>query len=181
MSDTHHTHTVTAFNLSLVAFRISLFQVEIKNRLQPYPTIFSLFLSTDVGTYISLSLFLLHIQSHVLPNAFLSITKTHLGTYLLPTILIIRTGSLLQTQQQQRMEIFHLTLNLTHLLFYLFHGALLQEEKKDRIGPKVKQFFVMVLYAPSVIFCCLINTTAYHLGRYEPSSPSSKELHGSSI
>ena len=35
-------------------------------------------------------------------------------------------------------------------------------------------------YCPwcSVPFCIFINTTAYHLGRYEPSTPSTKELHG---
>ena len=29
-----------------------------------------------------------------------------------------------------------------------------------------------------LLFCIFINTTAYHLGRYEPSPPSTKELHG---
>ena len=30
---------------------------------------------------------------------------------------------------------------------------------------------VIALYTPSLLFCKFINTTAYHLGRYEPSSP----------
>ena len=37
---------------------------------------------------------------------------------------------------------------------------------------------VIALYT---LFCKFINTTAYHLGRYEPSPPSTKELHGQDI
>ena len=33
----------------------------------------------------------------------------------------------------------------------------------------------------SLLFCNFINTTANYLGRQEPSSPSTKELHGSAI
>ena len=36
---------------------------------------------------------------------------------------------------------------------------------------------VIALDAVSLLFCFLINTTSYHLGRYEPSPPSTKELH----
>ena len=36
---------------------------------------------------------------------------------------------------------------------------------------------VIALYALSLLFCKFINTTAYHLGRSEPSPPSNKELH----
>ena len=32
---------------------------------------------------------------------------------------------------------------------------------------------VIALYTLSLLFCKFINTTAYHLGRYEPSSPIS--------
>ena len=38
----------------------------------------------------------------------------------------------------------------------------------------------IVLYfnALSLLFCIFINTTSYHLGRYDTSPPSTKELHG---
>ena len=38
--------------------------------------------------------------------------------------------------------------------------------------------FAIVLRALSLVFWNFINTTSYHLGRYEPSSPTTKELHG---
>ena len=51
-----------------------------------------------------------------------------------------------------------------------------QWKMKARIWPMVIQSwdlsFMQCLY--------FINTTAYHLGRYEPSSSSTKELHGQS-
>ena len=37
---------------------------------------------------------------------------------------------------------------------------------------------VIALYTLSILFCKFINTTAYPLGRYKPSPPSTKELHG---
>ena len=37
---------------------------------------------------------------------------------------------------------------------------------------------VIALYALSLLFCIFINTTAYDLGRYKPSPPSTKQLHG---
>ena len=37
---------------------------------------------------------------------------------------------------------------------------------------------VIILRALSLLSCNFINTTAYHLGRYKPSYPSTKELHG---
>ena len=37
---------------------------------------------------------------------------------------------------------------------------------------------VIALDALFLLFCIFINTTAYHLGRYKPSPPSTKELHG---
>ena len=36
------------------------------------------------------------------------------------------------------------------------------------------------LYTVSIA-CMFINTTAYHLGKYEPSPPSTKELHGLAV
>ena len=36
---------------------------------------------------------------------------------------------------------------------------------------------LIVLREQSVLFWRFINVTAYHLGRYEPSSPSTKEIH----
>ena len=37
--------------------------------------------------------------------------------------------------------------------------------------PNCETNFVIALYTLSLLFSKLINTTAYHLGRYEPSSP----------
>ena len=37
----------------------------------------------------------------------------------------------------------------------------------------------IAFHALSLLFCNYINATAYCLGRFEPSSPSTKELHGS--
>ena len=37
---------------------------------------------------------------------------------------------------------------------------------------------VIALYKLSQLFCKFIYTTAYHLGRYKPLPPSTKELHG---
>ena len=47
--------------------------------------------------------------------------------------------------------------------------------------PNCQTTLVIALDALFLLFCIFINTTAYHLGRYEPSPPSSKELHGSSM
>ena len=44
--------------------------------------------------------------------------------------------------------------------------------------PNYQTYLVIALDALSLLFCIFINTTAYHLGRYEPSPPSTKELHG---
>ena len=43
--------------------------------------------------------------------------------------------------------------------------------------PNCQTILVAVLHALSLLFCHFINTTAYHLSRYETSSPSTKELH----
>ena len=40
---------------------------------------------------------------------------------------------------------------------------------------------VIALDTLSLLFCIFINTTAYHLGRYEPSPPSTEELHVTAI
>ena len=45
--------------------------------------------------------------------------------------------------------------------------------------PNCQTTLVIALDALSLLFCIFINTTAYHLGRHEPSPPSNKELHGS--
>ena len=44
--------------------------------------------------------------------------------------------------------------------------------------PNCQTTLDIALDALSLLFCIFINTTAYHLGRYEPSPPSTKELHG---
>ena len=43
--------------------------------------------------------------------------------------------------------------------------------------PSCKTNFVIVLLAQTILFSHFINTTAYLLGRWEPSSPSTKGLH----
>ena len=43
--------------------------------------------------------------------------------------------------------------------------------------PNCQTTLVIALDALSLLFCIFINTTSYHLGRYEPSPPSTKELH----
>ena len=43
--------------------------------------------------------------------------------------------------------------------------------------PNCQTTLVIALDALFLLFCIFINTTAYHLGRYEPSPPSTKELH----
>ena len=45
--------------------------------------------------------------------------------------------------------------------------------------PNYQTTLVIALEALFLLFCIFINTTAYHLGRYEPSPPSNKELHAS--
>ena len=47
--------------------------------------------------------------------------------------------------------------------------------------PNCQTNLVISLYTLSLLFRKFINTTAYHLGRYEPSPRSTKELHGLSI
>ena len=44
--------------------------------------------------------------------------------------------------------------------------------------PNCQTTLVIALDALFLLFCIFINTTAYHLDRYEPSPPSTKELHG---
>ena len=44
--------------------------------------------------------------------------------------------------------------------------------------PNCQTTLVIALDALSILFCIFINITAYHLGRCEPSPPSTKELHG---
>ena len=57
------------------------------------------------------------------------------------------------------------------LWFYIHHGA------EGLYLPSCQTNLVIALDAVSLLFCIIINTTAYHLGRYEPSPPSNKELH----
>ena len=44
--------------------------------------------------------------------------------------------------------------------------------------PNCQTTLVIALDALSLLFCIFVNSTAYHLGRHEPSPPSTKELHG---
>ena len=46
--------------------------------------------------------------------------------------------------------------------------------------PNCQTNLVIVLRALSLLFWHFINTTAYHLGRYKPSTPCTNELHGKS-
>ena len=43
--------------------------------------------------------------------------------------------------------------------------------------PNCQTTLVIALDVLSLLFCIFINTTSYHMGRYEPSPPSTKELH----
>ena len=43
--------------------------------------------------------------------------------------------------------------------------------------PHCQTTLVIALDTLFLLFCIFINTTAYHLGRYKPSPPSTKELH----
>ena len=45
--------------------------------------------------------------------------------------------------------------------------------------PNCQTTLVIALDALFLLFCIFINTTAYHMGRYEPSPSSTKELHAS--
>ena len=48
---------------------------------------------------------------------------------------------------------------------------------RRRWRPNCQTTLVIALDALSLLFCIFINTTSYHLGRYKPSPPSTKELH----
>ena len=52
------------------------------------------------------------------------------------------------------------------------HGSLLVERDEVTHQP----IFVIVLQELSLLFCNFVITTAYQLGRYQRSSPSTKEL-----
>ena len=43
--------------------------------------------------------------------------------------------------------------------------------------PNCQTTLVIALDALFLLFCIFINTTAYHLGRFKPPPPSTKELH----
>ena len=43
--------------------------------------------------------------------------------------------------------------------------------------PNCETTLVIALDVLSLLFCIFVNTTSYHLGRYKPSPPSTKELH----
>ena len=51
------------------------------------------------------------------------------------------------------------------------------EEDEGLHQPNCQTNLVIVLLSLSLLVWYLINITAYHLGRYETSSPSSIELH----
>ena len=56
-------------------------------------------------------------------------------------------------------------------------GVQLLTADEGKYLPKCQTNLVISLHALSILFCNFISTTAYHLGRYMPSSPSTKELH----
>ena len=57
-------------------------------------------------------------------------------------------------------------------------GSYLVEGGEGSYLPNCQTNLVIALYTQSLLFCKFINTTAYHLSRYKPSSPSSKERLG---
>ena len=64
-------------------------------------------------------------------------------------------------------------------LFWMFLNETLQlKEMKYRIGLIAKKIFVIVLLEMSPLFWHFIDATAHHFGSwYQPSSPSTKDLH----
>ena len=61
--------------------------------------------------------------------------------------------------------------------FSIQRGSSLVEGGEGPYMPNCQNFLVNALDTLSVLSCTFINRTAYHLDRYEPSSPSTKELH----
>ena len=49
------------------------------------------------------------------------------------------------------------------------------------VSAQCQTTLVIALDALPLLFCIFINSTAYHLGIYKPSPPSTKELHGTTV
>ena len=58
------------------------------------------------------------------------------------------------------------------------HGSSLVEGGEGSYLPNCQTHLVIALDAVFLLFCIFINITAYHLGRYDPST---KELHAPTL
>ena len=70
--------------------------------------------------------------------------------------------------------------NVTSPIYLLIMGlawSSLVEGGEGLYLPNRQTTLVIALDALSLLFCIFINTTVYHLVKYEPSPPSTKELH----
>ena len=56
-------------------------------------------------------------------------------------------------------------------------GSATENKRWRLVSAQCQTNLVIVLLALSLLFLYFTNTAAYHLGRFEPSSPSTKELH----
>ena len=59
------------------------------------------------------------------------------------------------------------------LIFCFLPWSSLVEGDEGLYMPNCQTNLVIAIHAPSLLFKHFINTTAYHLGRYKPSSPAS--------
>ena len=64
-----------------------------------------------------------------------------------------------------------------HISSLLFSWSSLERGDEGLYRSNSQTNLVMALHSLSLLFFYYINTTAYHLGRYKPSFPSTKELH----
>ena len=60
----------------------------------------------------------------------------------------------------------------------LYPGSTLVDGGEGSYLPNCQTNLVIALCTLSLLLCKFLNTTAYHLSRYKPSSSSTKELHG---
>ena len=104
----------------------------------------------------------------------------------------IKGNSILQRKQQRwrhALTSFRLS-NTRHCQLYIDHfisvetlrqGAQQLTGNEGSYLPNCKTNLVIFLHALYQLFWHFKNTTAHHLGRYEPSSPCAKELHDCSL
>ena len=98
----------------------------------------------------------------------------HTGHYQTNVLRAVRPReSVERTIRTYRISVHYCRVVFQQLTNYPFsnRGALQQKQVKARICPIVKQIWLLpFIHSLSLLFCKFINTTAYHLGRQEPSS-----------